>query len=140
MTNAFREPRDPACRPCSPGYRRVRIFILVPLTTLFAGGGLFLSSSTADDNVAALFVNLCSVCHGAEGKGDGPSAAGLHPTPPDFTNCAAMAARSDATLSTAIRDGGQSVGRSAVMPPWTGALNDRQIGDLVVYIRGLCKR
>jgi putative copper resistance protein D len=33
---------------------------------------------------AALYADRCAVCHGPEGGGDGPAAAGLHPRPPDL--------------------------------------------------------
>jgi mono/diheme cytochrome c family protein len=92
------------------------------------------------ENPASLFNDICAVCHGAGGKGDGPSASGLHPKPADFTDCKAMAADSDATLFKIIKEGGQSVGRSTVMPAWKDALSDEQIGALVKYIRGFCKK
>lgn len=92
------------------------------------------------ETVDSLFGDVCAVCHGASGKGDGPSAAGLHPKPADFTDCKAMAKDSDETLFKIIRDGGQSVGRSTVMPSWKDSLSEDQIRSLVKYIRGLCKK
>ena len=89
---------------------------------------------------ATLFRDLCSVCHGAGGKGDGPSAQGLEPKPADFTNCKTMEKDSDAVLLKIIKGGGQSAGRSTVMPAWGDALSERQIRDLVQFIRGLCKK
>ena len=94
----------------------------------------------AAEKTASLFVDLCSVCHGVGGKGDGPSAAGLYPKPADFTNCKQMAGESDQTLLTIIKRGGASVGRSTVMPSWGESLSDEQIRGLVAYIRSLCKR
>lgn len=32
-----------------------------------------------------LYLRICATCHGAEGKGDGPGAKGLKPTPRNFT-------------------------------------------------------
>ena len=86
------------------------------------------------------FIELCSICHGTGGKGDGPSAAGLNPRPADFTNCATMRAQSDASLFTIIKRGGQGAGRSTVMPAWGEALSDGQIRDLVAVVRGFCKK
>lgn len=96
--------------------------------------------SNAAETADSLFGDVCAVCHGAGGKGDGPSAAGLHPKPADFTDCKAMAKDSDETLFKIIRDGGQSVGRSTVMPSWKDSLSEDQIRSLVKYIRGLCKK
>jgi cytochrome c oxidase cbb3-type subunit 3 len=87
-----------------------------------------------------LFTELCSVCHGAGGKGDGPSAQGLVPKPADFTNCKEMAKDSDEVLFKIIKGGGQSVGRSIVMPAWGDSLSDGQIRELVKYVRDLCKK
>jgi mono/diheme cytochrome c family protein len=92
------------------------------------------------EDAASLFKDICSVCHGAGGKGDGPSAAGLYPKPADFTDCKTMARDSDQTLFKIIKEGGQSVGRSTVMPSWKDSLTDEQIRGLVKHIRGLCKR
>ncbi len=51
-----------------------------------------------------------------------------------------MAADSDQALLKIIKEGGQSVGRSTVMPSWKDSLSDDQIRSLVKYIRGLCKK
>ena len=94
----------------------------------------------AAERPAVLFQQLCSVCHGVGGKGDGPSAQGLEPKPADFTDCKVMAKDSDEVLLKIIKEGGQSVGRSTVMPAWGETLSEQQIGELVKFIRGLCKK
>jgi len=96
--------------------------------------------SLSAEETATFFRELCSVCHGATGKGDGPSAQGLEPKPADFTNCKAMAKDSDEVLFKIIKGGGQSAGRSTVMPAWGDSLSDQQIRALVKFIRGLCKK
>jgi mono/diheme cytochrome c family protein len=101
---------------------------------------LRLAPLSAAEATATLFTELCSVCHGVGGKGDGPSAQGLEPKPADFTNCKAMAKDSDDVLFKIIKGGGQSAGRSTVMPAWRDSLSDRQIAELVKFIRGLCKK
>jgi mono/diheme cytochrome c family protein len=94
----------------------------------------------AAEKTAILFQELCSVCHGVGGKGDGPSAQGLEPKPADFSNCQLMAKDSDEVLLKIIKGGGQSVGRSTVMPAWGDALSEQQIRELVKFIRSLCKK
>lgn len=89
---------------------------------------------------ATLFGDLCSMCHGPGGKGDGPSSQGLEPKPADFTNCQTMAKDSDEVLFKIIKGGGQSAGRSTVMPAWGDALSEPQIRGLVQFIRSLCKK
>ena len=98
------------------------------------------ASSSAAEDAAAVFTGTCSICHGVGGKGDGPSAQGLEPKPADFTNCQTMVKDSDEVLFKIIKGGGQSAGRSTVMPSWGDSLSDQQIRGLVKFIRGLCKK
>ncbi len=114
--------------------------VIVFLAALLADGGSLPLSLLAAEAPVDLFNDLCSICHGAGGRGDGPSAAGLHPRPADFADCTVMADRTDDALSRIIKGGGQSVGRSTVMPSWGDSLNAQQISDLVAFIRGFCKR
>ncbi|HET7177505.1 MAG TPA: hypothetical protein VFI63_02340, partial [Solirubrobacterales bacterium] len=46
-------------------------------------------------------------------------------------------AKSDADLADAVRRGGAGVGLSALMPPWGHTLSERQIADVVAYLRTL---
>jgi mono/diheme cytochrome c family protein len=95
---------------------------------------------SAAEEAATFFKEVCSVCHGVGGKGDGPAAQGLEPKPADFTNCTTMAKDSDEVLFKIIKGGGQSAGRSTVMPAWGDSLSDQQIRELVRFVRGLCKK
>ena len=115
---------------------RAFIACLVFITSI----SLRLAPLSAAEDTAMLFTELCSMCHGVGGKGDGPSAQGLEPKPADFTNCKAMAKDSDEVLFKIIKGGGQSAGRSTVMPAWGDSLSDQQIGELIKFIRGLCKK
>ena len=110
------------------------------LTVPFVGLALCGQNGLADERVKNLFVDLCSTCHGVGGKGDGPSASGLHPKPADFTNCEIMKKDSDETLFNIIRGGGQAAGRSTVMPAWGGVLSVQEMRDLLGYVRSFCKK
>jgi mono/diheme cytochrome c family protein len=44
---------------------------------------------------------------------------------------------SDKFLIDVISKGGGAVGKSAFMPAWGSALNDKQIRDLVAFIRSI---
>src|SRR5262245_43872636 len=101
------------------------------LAIVVGGGHLSASALLAAEKANAMFIELCSICHGTGGKGDGPSAAGLNPKPADFSNCQVMASLSEETLFNIIKRGGQSAGRSTVMPAWGEALSDEQIRDLL---------
>jgi mono/diheme cytochrome c family protein len=86
----------------------------------------------------AIFQTRCFVCHGRQGKGDGPSSTGLGATVRDLTTPSWQDATSDETIQSAIRNGAQAVGGSAAMAP-NRDLSDTQIYSLVRYIRGLRK-
>lgn len=57
------------------------------------------------DRVHTLFQQNCAACHGASGQGDGPGAAGLEPSPTDFTDRERAMNRSLLGLFDAISDG-----------------------------------
>jgi mono/diheme cytochrome c family protein len=96
---------------------------VVPLAlaalALLAGCKRAAKQETPDEARAeahAVFVSRCSTCHGLDGKGHGPLAAGLHPKPRDYTDRAWQASASDDEIRTAIVKGGMGVGKSALMP------------------------
>ena len=78
---------------------------------------------------------ICSTCHGPNGKGDGPAAAGLDPKPRDHTDTAYMKTLDDAHLYTVIKCGGIAVGKSPLMAAWGTALTDEQMRGLVCHLR-----
>ncbi|HXH14017.1 MAG TPA: c-type cytochrome [Alphaproteobacteria bacterium] len=82
-----------------------------------------------------LYADYCAVCHGKEGRGDGPVTRMFGPKPFDFTDAAGMAAKSDLALYLAIFGGGEAIGKSAYMPRWTGLLTEQQIWDVIAYVR-----
>jgi mono/diheme cytochrome c family protein len=43
----------------------------------------------------------------------------------------------DKFLVDIISKGGGAVGKSTFMPAWSGALNEKQIRDIVAYIRSI---
>lgn len=85
----------------------------------------------------AVYQQYCSACHGPQGKGNGPAAAAMTPKPRNHTDGAYMNALSDAHLMQVIREGGASVQRSPLMPPWKGTLTPQQIEDVTAYLRTL---
>jgi mono/diheme cytochrome c family protein len=78
---------------------------------------------------------VCTTCHGPAGAGDGPGAAALNPKPANFSEAAFWASRTDDQLVKVIREGGASVGKSALMPAWGGLYNEAQAKALVAYIK-----
>ncbi len=64
----------------------------------------------------SLFKTRCVICHGENGKGDGPTAAALNPKPRNYTDAAWQKSVTDADLAKIIVEGGQAVGKSPLMP------------------------
>jgi mono/diheme cytochrome c family protein len=84
-----------------------------------------------------LYRHYCLNCHGETGKGDGFNAFNLDPKPRSLADSSFQAQRSDSDLVVAIRSGGAAVGLSTGMPPWGRTLPERQIQDVVAYLRSL---
>jgi mono/diheme cytochrome c family protein len=112
---------------------------------VFSIGSVFLASISARSPIWAqnqaegkkLYTAYCSSCHGDQGKGDGMAARSLPIKPKDHTDGATMNRLSDQNLTDTISKGGGAVGKSSFMPGWGGSLNEKQIRDIVAYIRTL---
>lgn len=81
----------------------------------------------------AVFQQNCVVCHGNDGKGDGPAAAGLNPKPANFSERAASTAEKQLKV---VSNGGASEKLSPLMPAFGEVLSDQQIRDVVAFVRG----
>jgi mono/diheme cytochrome c family protein len=115
-----------------PNYFRVSRF----LTGLIAGGFLFVYAGPAlsadADKGRPLYEKYCLLCHGPEGRGDGP--VGLHANPPAANFHSPESKRkSDAALLQSIQQGHPET----AMASWRGALSEEQINDIIAYIRKL---
>ncbi len=79
------------------------------------GGETVAITPEARQEAQQIFGTRCSVCHGAEGRGDGPGGAALVPTPRNFHDTAWQDSVADKEIETAIVSGGAAVGRSPAM-------------------------
>ena len=86
-----------------------------------------------------LYTKHCGGCHGPGGKGDGPAAAAINPKPSDLTDKAYMAGLKDQYLFDLIQKGGAAVGKSPLIPPFGSKLKEREIRDVIAYVRSLAK-
>ncbi|HEX2876990.1 MAG TPA: c-type cytochrome [Polyangiaceae bacterium] len=84
-----------------------------------------------------IFRVRCSVCHGQEGRGDGPGGAALTPKPRVFTDSVWQDATKDEQLRQIIVKGGAAVGKSPGMPG-NPDLEQKPdvVGELVKIVRG----
>ncbi|MGE5219800.1 MAG: c-type cytochrome [Chloroflexota bacterium] len=99
-----------------------------------AGSASWAQNQTDGKN---LYATYCATCHGEHGKGDGVAAASLPVKPTDHTNGSIMNQLSDQFLMDIISKGGAAVGKSSFMPAWGSAFNEKQLRDLIAYIRTL---
>ena len=106
------------------------IFLLV-----FQDSGSVLAQNQAEGK--KLYATYCSSCHGDNGKGDGPASKAFPVKAGDHTNGTIMNTVSDKFLFEIISKGGGTVGKSTFMPAWGNQLGEKQINDLIAYIRSI---
>jgi mono/diheme cytochrome c family protein len=120
------------------------------------GGGIFAATQasggqTSDPTAAAAwsggnaaglgnFMSYCMPCHGETGKGDGMLSEDLDVKPRDLSEAEFLSSKSDAHLFKVIKDGGASVGLTENMMPFAGQLSDKEIRNVIAYLRKeICK-
>jgi len=79
-----------------------------------------------------LFKQMCAICHGVKGKGDGMAAAGLTPKPANFTS-KDLQSQTDGAIYWKLTEG------KAPMAAYKDMITEAQRWELVTYIRTLKK-
>ncbi|WP_409315879.1 FTR1 family protein [Pseudomonas sp. KCJK9016] len=79
---------------------------------------------------APLYAQHCSVCHGANGAGDGPASVGMEPAPANLRDASRL---DHLSLYAIFNTLGQGV-EGTDMPAFADQLDDRQRWDLATYI------
>lgn len=110
--------------------------LAIPVCLALLAGGAAAAQGDAKAG-RALYNKWCTSCHGVGGKGDGPVAANLPVKPGNHTDGTRMNTLPDTYLFTIIKQGGQAVQKSQMMPPWGTQLTDQQIRDVIAYVRSL---
>ena len=90
-----------------------------------------------------LYVSYCQLCHGTDGRGDGPLAKAMKISPADLNTT--VRSRSDTILTKIITGKGRQTitGRdrhnllSDAMPEWSDVFNESQVNALIAYLRFL---
>ncbi len=99
---------------------------------------VWLANAHAAESGEDLYKTYCWQCHGMNADGMGLNIPDMSVQPRDHTDTKKMTARSDDELYRAIRDGGQAIDKSILMPGWGEVLGEKDIQNLVRYIRELC--
>jgi mono/diheme cytochrome c family protein len=84
-----------------------------------------------------IFETSCAVCHGPEGKGDGPAAEALDPKPATLADGAMMGTLSDGYLFWRVSQGGMIEPFNSAMPAWETGLTEEQRWQVISYVRSL---
>lgn len=125
------------------------------MKNLFQTGGLLIMLTLSIAEASAnpplayegrrLYVSYCLLCHGPEGKGDGPLAKAMNISPADLSTT--VRSRSDTILTKIITgEGRQTItGRdrhnllSEAMPEWKDVFSAKQVQALIAYLRFLSR-
>src|SRR5881397_507429 len=85
-----------------------------------------------------VYAQRCAVCHGPDGRGNGPAAPSLIPRPRDFTvgqfkykSTAAGQPPSDDDLRRTVVEGLNA----SAMPYWKDLLNDQEVDAVIQYVK-----
>jgi mono/diheme cytochrome c family protein len=85
------------------------------------------------DRGAAVYAQNCAMCHGKQGLGDGPAAAGLSPAPADLAWLSNMPiGQWDSFIYWTVAEGGAPVG--SAMPAYKDGLSKDQIWEVTTYL------
>ena len=110
--------------------------ILIKHVVLVATNALLVSLTASvvhGQEAKQLYEQICATCHGASGKGDGPTGQALQPKPADLAT--ALQGKDEAYLAKVIMEGGSGVGKSSMMPAYQGVLSEEQIQSLIQYVK-----
>ena len=110
------------------------------LLPMLAAVALLSTNAVASDAFEGykLYKSYCMVCHGVDGKGDGPLASKLGGTSPaNLTDAARLGKRSDKDLFRIIQGTADHARIDGKMPRWGMAISGPQIKSLVAYVRFL---
>jgi mono/diheme cytochrome c family protein len=80
----------------------------------------------------AIFKQYCQGCHGPDGKGGGK---GFMPHVGPLAQKGYIENLPDDYLTSVIAEGGAALGKSGFMPSWKTTLSEKDIADVIAYIR-----
>lgn len=86
------------------------------------------------DDPKEVFKTRCVMCHGEDGKGDGPASVALNPKPRNYTDPTWQKSVTDDQIKKTITGGGASVGKSPIMPAQPDLAGKPEVLDGLVKI------
>jgi len=113
------------------GYLVLRVVLVDAYPTTYRKNPLR-SSAEVITTGQTLFQKHCTVCHGSDGRGHGPAAAGLNPPPADLT-AAHVDDHTDGDLFWWLTHGITGT----AMPAWHDTLSEPERWTVVHYLRSL---
>jgi mono/diheme cytochrome c family protein len=124
---------QPAANPQASGNPGAAGAVGAPGTPVAPADARFLKNPIAptDDSLARgqqLYQQNCMVCHGVQGRGDGPAARAMRPPPADLTQH--VTAHTEGELWWWITNGVAGT----QMPAWKNSLSDNERWDVLNYI------
>ena len=109
----------------------VAVFGILPWLT--GMGNTVVHAAAGDSRKGkAIYEKSCVLCHGPQGRGDGPVGKTINPPAADFTS-AASKKKTDAELLATIENGRPPT----AMVGWKGQLSEAEIQDVLAYVKSL---
>ena len=112
--------------------KRVLVFGLLGLFLIPMVSGWSSPALAQGDSGKSIFDDKCAMCHGTDGKGNGPAASGFSPSPKDFNTPAFWQTMTRAKIKDTIENG------HGPMPPLE--LSDSQIRAVIDYMEQAFKK
>ena len=110
-----------------------KLFFIIMFSMLFSTNAAADYSKTFEGY--KVFNKYCFICHGAEGKGNGPLAGKIGTAPANLADDTRLSKRTDQELIRIIEGSAAHGTVSSDMPQWSRALSYTQIRSLVSYVR-----
>ena len=114
-----------------------RIVWLLLSGVVITRGGVGYAQDAAEGK--KLYATYCVGCHGDRGKGDGAAASALPAKPANLSDGTVMNQLPDKFLVEIISKGGGAVGKSPLMPALGSQFSEKQLRDIIAYIRSLAE-
>ena len=85
-----------------------------------------------------LYLEACSACHGAKGRGVAQSQLGFEVPVPDLSDCNFATREPNADWMAIAHQGGPIRGFAKEMPAFGQMLNEKEVEEIIHYIRSFC--